>query len=406
VLEDRTSTLEKARLQIVRISIEEYTDLKRAMWTAARISATTLAVTRVGIWSIAEDRMALQCLALFDLRGKAEHPADLSLPLSAWPAYLEAILSRRVVAAENAQIDPRTRELADAYLVPRGVKSMMDAPLFVSGEVWGVVCHEQTELVREWSAREIDFAVSVADMLSAMLEQATRLAIEERLRIAEAALARARQAQAVVRTASAIGHDVNTLLQAITGNVERALREEGDVERRALEGAVSDCQRAARVIEQLRELEGPTRVIGVVTDLSFVIHDTRTTLVALLGSTHALVTELAPAACVPARRADIERIVINLVVNAKEAMPNGGTVSLMVKTYASEVVLEIRDEGKGIEPEQAARVFDPYFTTKNGRNAGLGLFAVETIARSTGGVVSFTSRSGVGTTVAITWPRA
>lgn len=406
-VEDRKSLLEVARLRIVHLQLEDFDDLKRAMSTAARVSAQTLEVTRVGIWSLAEDGSALRRVVLYDERQSAElESGDWRLPLAAWPGYHAAILSRRTVAVEDALTDLRTAELSADYLVPNGVSSMLDAPLFVGGEVWGVVCHEQVGPQRAWSKREVDFATSVADMLSAMLEQAMRLALEERLREAEASLARTREAEAVVKTAAAIGHDINTLLQAISGRAELASHAQGPVDPSDLVGIMNDCQRAARVVSQLRELERPARAVGLETDLSFVIEDTRETLEALLGPTHSLTTELAATATVPARRTDVERIVLNLVVNAKEATPDGGVVLLAVRSTGEAVSLEVSDQGKGITAEQAARVFEPYFTTKNGRNSGLGLFAVQAIARNTGGTVSIDSSPGVGTRVSVNWPGA
>jgi signal transduction histidine kinase len=311
--------------------------------------------------------------------------------------------SRRVVATADALTDPRTAQLADSYLIPHNVASMMDAPLFLRGEVWGVVCHEHTGTPRAWSEREVAFAVSVADMLSTMLEQAMRLAIEARLRQTEAELAQLRRAEAVVRTAAAIGHDINTLLQAISGRAELAVHYDAGGQSEALLDIVGDCQRAARIVGQLRELDAPAKTLGVGSDLSFVIEDTRATLDSLLAPSHTLVIDLAPEAAVPASRADLERIVLNLVVNAKEAMPLGGTVSVTARRTVSSVSLEVRDQGGGIAPEQADQIFEPYFTTKNGRNTGLGLFAVATIARRTAGVVAIDSTPGTGTTVTITW---
>lgn len=404
---DRRSLLELARLQIVQLRLEDFDDLKRAMVSACRVSALTLGVERVGIWSLSEDQGALRRAVLYDQRtAETQIDRDWTLPLSAWPAYRAAIRSRRVVAADDAPNDPRTCELARDYLAPNGVSSMLDAPLFVRGDVWGVVCHEHTGVARVWSAREIDFAVSVADMLSAMLEQAMRVALEERLRESEAELARVREAEAVVKTAAAIGHDINTLLQAISGRAEMASRRQQPGEAAdMLADIMADCQRAARVVQQLRELDQPTLSIGVEADLSFVIDDLRPTLTALLGSSHQLETDLCEQARVTARRGDIERVVINLVVNAKEAMPDGGLVVLRVLGSQARVLLEVSDAGKGIAPDQAARVFEPYFTTKDGRNSGLGLFAVQTIARRTGGVASIES-SDSGTTVRVSWPAA
>jgi two-component system, cell cycle sensor histidine kinase and response regulator CckA len=404
MMDDSPVSLDSARLQISRLVLADFADLKRAMSIAARVSATTLAVTRVGVWSLSDDRAALRRVALYDLR-RPDQPTtdDVELPLAEWPEYLAAVSSRRVIAATHALTDARTSELAEAYLVPHGVASMMDAPLFLRGEVWGIVCHEHTGDPRVWSDREIGFAVSVADMLSTMLEQAMRLAIEARLRQVEAELARLHRAEAVVRTAAAIGHDINTLLQAISGRAELALHSDHGKQSEALLDIVGDCQRAARVVGQLRELDAPVQTIGVESDLSFVIEDTRATLEALLAPSHTLRVELAAEASVPAGRADLERIVLNLVVNAKEAMPLGGTVSVVTRNSAAGVSLSVSDQGSGIAPEQAAHIFEPYFTTKNGRNTGLGLFAVATIGRRTRGVVAIESTPGKGTTVSVTW---
>ncbi|HET7539255.1 MAG TPA: HAMP domain-containing sensor histidine kinase [Polyangiaceae bacterium] len=398
-------SLDSARLQIARLVLDDFADLKRAMLTAARVSATTLGVTRVGIWSLADDRGSLRLCAQHDLRQPDEQAnGEVTLPLSKWERYLAAVSSGRVVATADALSDPRTSQLAEAYLIPHGVTSMMDAPLFLRGEVWGVVCHEHTGLPRVWSEREVAFAASVADMLSTMLEQAMRLAIEARLRQTEAELAQLRRNEAVVRTAAAIGHDINTLLQAISGRAELSVHQGESEQSEALLGIVGDCQRAARIVGQLRELSAPARAVGLEADLSFVIEDTRATLDALLAPSHSLELELAPEARVPASRADLERILLNLVVNAKEAMAEGGLVSVSTRRSASNVSLEVRDQGSGIPPERAEHIFEPYFTTKDGRNTGLGLFAVATIARRTQGVVALDSAPGKGTRVTITWP--
>lgn len=404
-MDEAPVSLDSARLQIVRLVLDDFADLKRAMLTAARVSATTLGVSRVGVWSLAEDRCTLRRVALYDLRRPEQQTVeDLELPLAAWPAYLAAVLSRRVVPVNDALTDARTAELAEAYLVPHGVSSLMDVPLFLGGQVWGVVCHEHTGAPRSWSEREIAFAVSVTDMLSTMLEQAMRLAIEARLRQSEAELAQQRRAEAVVRTAAAIGHDINTLLQAISGRAELALHDGAAGQSDTLLEIVADCQRAARIVGQLREVEAPTQGIGHESDLSFVIEDTRATLDALLAPTHTFAADLAPDTHVPAGRADLERIVLNLVVNAKEAMPLGGTVTVITRHTPGSVTLEVRDQGGGIPPEQADHIFEPYFTTKHGRNTGLGLFAVAAIAKRTSGVVRIESAPGAGTAVIISWP--
>jgi signal transduction histidine kinase len=404
---DRISTLELARLDVARLELKDSDDLRRAMATATRVSAATLGVTRVGIWALGDGGRTLRSVHQHREDGAAgASPTQLELPLDRWPAYGDAVRSRRVVAAEDARTDPRTRELGDEYLVPHGVTAMLDVPLFLGGDVWGIVCHEHVGGPRAWTPREMDFGVSVADMLSALLEQSMRLATEERLRAREALLARARQAEAVVRTAAGIGHDVNNVLQAIMANTEVARRAHAEGDRASALGAIADdCQRAARIVEQLRHVERPVAYVGTEADLSFVVSELKPTLEALLGARHVLVTDLAPQAVVGASRADVERIVLNLVVNARDAMPGGGTVTVAVDATRDGVRLTVRDHGVGISPQHVERIFEPYFTTKDARGTGLGLFAVDAIGRRTGARTAVESTPGVGTAFTVSWAR-
>src|SRR6188768_3022727 len=115
-------SLDSARLKIAHLVLDDFADLKRAMLTAARVSATTLGVTRVGIWSLAEDRSTLRLVAQHDLRDPdAQSNEESALPLAKWPSYLAAVSSRRVVATADALSDPRTSQLAESYLIPHGV---------------------------------------------------------------------------------------------------------------------------------------------------------------------------------------------------------------------------------------------------------------------------------------------
>lgn len=395
-----SAELEAARLRIVHLKLDASEDLWRVVEGALRTSALSLGVARVGLWLLSADRRALHEIVLHG--GDSERR---SLPLDAWPRYLDAVLSRRVVAADDARTDPRTAELTDAYLVPFAITSMLDAPVFIAGEVWGIVCHEHVGPPRTWSPREIDFAVSVADMLSALLEQSARLRAEKHLRAEEATVARIRRAEMLVRTAAGIGHDFNTVLQAITLAAERASTAPDDqVRQAAIRTIIDDARRGSRITRQLVELSRPRERPHDKLDLAFVVEDLRPTIETLLGERHSLVTELASGALVPATRADVERILLNLAMNARDAMPDGGTVTICVAASGGTASLTVRDEGAGIDPDVLDRIFEPYFTTREGRSSGLGLFAVETIAALTGGRISVDSDVGAGTAITIIWP--
>ena len=387
------SLLEDARLRIAHLKLDQSEDLWRAMCASARVSATSLGVRRVGVWFLSADRLSLHRIVVFDeTDGTAEATPSCAwsgdaaaLSIHGWSTYLEAIMSRRVVAADDAWNDPRTRELGPEYLSKYGIASLLDVPLFLGGEVWGIVCHEHAGTVRHWTDREIDFAVSVADMLSALLEQSKRLRAEKRLRHDDALAADAHHTQVLSRTAAGIGHDVNTVLHAITSNAQRASHEtEPSARAAALPEILADCQRGARIV----------------------VDDIESTLKALLGESYTLVTELAHGALVTASRTDIERVLLNLVINARDAMPNGGAVSVSVSVAGDHVKLAVRDAGVGIAEGDLDQIFEPYFTTKPARNTGLGLFAVRAIAQRTNGDVSASSAPGVGTTMTVSWPLA
>jgi two-component system cell cycle sensor histidine kinase/response regulator CckA len=119
-----------------------------------------------------------------------------------------------------------------------------------------------------------------------------------------------------------------------------------------------------------------------------------------------LVAQLDPAtAVVRAPAAVIERVVRNLILNARDAAP-GGTVWLLLDGDGDRVRLRVRDDGCGIAAADQERIFQPFFTTKGDRGTGLGLYAVHSDVAAVGGSVSVDSRPGEGATFAVTLPRA
>ena len=398
------SLYEAARLRIAHLKLDDSEGLWNASRNAVRVSATTLGVRRVGLWFLSANRLNLHRVLMYS-EGVRVPEEPFLLQLHQWPGYLEAVLAHRVVAADDAATDPRTCELRASYLDPLGITSMLDVPIFLGGEVWGVVCHEHIGPARVWSPREIDFAVSVADMLSAMLEQSLRVGLEKAMRQGDHVAARTRHATVLARTAGGIGHDVNTVLQAISSAAEQArnaVDEEGRLA--AIAAILDDCRRGSRIVNQLKDLEVPAEPVGAPVDLAFILAELEPTLLSLLGPSQVLVTDVARGALVSATRTDIERIILNLVVNARDAMVDRGTVTVRVRTTAREVALAVQDEGVGIALDACERVFEPFFTTKGDRHTGLGLFAVQTISERTGAVVSLSSAIDVGTTITVAWP--
>ena len=147
-------------------------------------SATALRVDRVGVWLLGDDDHSMCCMDLFDRR-HGQHTAGASLDLDGCRLYREALDGGRVIDADDAVGDPRTREQAASYLEPHGVASLLDAPVRMAGKVAGVVRFEQVGEGRLWQADEIAFAGEVSDQVAHAMASAQRTRAERRLQMSE-----------------------------------------------------------------------------------------------------------------------------------------------------------------------------------------------------------------------------
>lgn len=156
---------------------------------ATEAAAATLGVERVGIWFFDDDRSVLRCRDLYQI-GIDRHSSGIALEADRFPRYFAALERGRVVAAHDARADPDTSEFAATYLEPQNISSMLDAPVRKEGRLVGVVCHEHVGPARIWAAEEQDFAASVADFVSLVLEASERRRVEQAFRVAQEELLR------------------------------------------------------------------------------------------------------------------------------------------------------------------------------------------------------------------------
>jgi hypothetical protein len=170
---------------LMELARMEKSDLGHVLRTVTRRDAETLGVTRVGIWLFESDGDALLCRNIYDARSGI-HDAGLRLAATEYPRYFAAMEENRAIVANDALSDPRTAEFRDGYLMPLGITSMLDVPIWRDGKVAGIVCHEHTDGPRQWSKEDQDFAVSVADMVSLALAAEERVRVQEALRASEA----------------------------------------------------------------------------------------------------------------------------------------------------------------------------------------------------------------------------
>jgi len=178
----------------------DFSDLDHALGQIVQADLGVIGVARVGVWLLDRDGRAIDCRMEYRQGGQAPGPSGARLNRADFPAYFRAVEEARVVAAEDALNDPRTREL-EGYLRQGGVGAMLDVAIRGQGRTLGVLCHEHEGGPRAWSVREVEFAVSMADMVSLALEMEHRRAVEARLtRAAEQFLTLAQTASDAIVT--------------------------------------------------------------------------------------------------------------------------------------------------------------------------------------------------------------
>jgi PAS domain S-box-containing protein len=226
-------------------------------------------------------------------------------------------------------------------------------------------------------------------------------------------LRQAQKMEALGQLAGGLAHDFNNVLAAIAGFAQlvRGDLPDGDRRRADLDEIVAATVRGSTVTRQLLTFSRKRTVETQVIDLAEVVRDTGRMLRPLLPSSIAveLRTGTAPA-WISADRGQLEQVVTNLAVNARDAMPDGGTLTVAVETRAAPRpcgLLVVRDTGAGMSAEVRSRIFEPFFTTKPaGQGSGLGLATVYGIVRQFGGTVGVESEEGAGTTFTVTLPLA
>jgi signal transduction histidine kinase/CheY-like chemotaxis protein len=275
-------------------------------------------------------------------------------------------------------------------------------------------------LDRETSAAQLEDLVRER---TAQLETANdqlRKQITERRQV-EAALQQAQKMEVIGQMTGGVAHDFNNLLTAVLGNLELALRRgTDDCIRRYLEGATHAAQRGAKITSQLLAFSRTQRLQSEPIDLNSVVTRMGDLLFRTIGATVRIETILEKNLWqATADRSQIESVILNLAVNARDAMPNGGRLTISTANMPRDeqnkpvelaagdyVAVCVSDTGTGMTDEVLRKAFEPFFTTKPvGSGTGLGLSQVYGIAKQTGGGVSIATKIGEGTKVAVYLPR-
>ncbi len=302
-----------------------------------------------------------------------------------------------------------------------GLHGAFGFPVRVGTEVEGVI-----ELFRrEIKQPDEQLLKMVADVGLKIGQFGERARAEDALRRTEAQLQQSQKMEAVGRLAGGVAHDFNNMLTVIRGYSELVLSRLAPTDgfRKELEEVKKAADRASGLTGQLLAFSRRQFIAPKVLDLNSVIHNMEGMLRRLLGEDIVeLCTVLDPGlGQLKADPGQVEQVIMNLAVNARDAMPSGGRLTVetanvqfgqrrnrppMGAEPGSYIALIVRDTGHGMDEDTQSHVFEPFFTTKEkGKGTGLGLSTVYGIVKQSGGCIEVESKPGRGATFKIFFPR-
>jgi PAS domain S-box-containing protein len=382
-------------------------DLDRAIHRITEATAKGLRAERASVWRV--DGTRLICADQYERTG-ARHGIAPEATLAGCPSYVQALGAERVTAVADTRTDPRTQGL-----VAMGVGATLEAAIRRTGKLTGVLRVEHVGRSRQWTPDEQSFIASMADFVVIAHEGAERRNLQTQL-------AKAQRLEAVGKLAGGIAHDFNNLLSAITMFAELISADLAaeDPHRQDLEQVQQAVKRGSLLTRQLLAFSRQQVLQPTVLDPNVVITDVAKMLKRLIGEDIELVMRLDPGAgCVRADAGQLEQVLLNLVVNARDAMPSGGSVTIATAATRLDhdaarqlglaqsgrfVTIAVADTGAGMTAEVRARVFEPFFSTKGAKGTGLGLATSYGIVTQSGGHIGVASEPGRGCTFTIYLP--
>ena len=323
------------------------------------------------------------------------------------------------LVVKDAQSDPRLALIRD-LLRRRGTVSFLIIPLIIEEEGVGAFSLGAIQ-PRDFSTAEVDLAWSVAKQVSGALR---RIRLEEAHQRLEEQYYQAQKMDAIGRLLGGVAHDFSNLLMAINGFAElmQYRLELDDSNRQMVNHILNSGQRATDLIRQLLAFCRKQAIESKVLNLNVLVADLDKMLRRIIGEDIQIETILPPDLWpVKADPPQLEQIIVNLAVNARDAMPDGGKLTIetanvvLDEVYArqhlniqpgSYILLAVSDTGIGMNQETKARIFEPFFTTKaQDKGIGLGLSTVYGIVKQNQGDIWVYSEEGRGTTFKIYLPR-
>lgn len=416
--------------------LRQMTDPAEMSFLAAEILGRTLEVSRAGYGIVDPQNETITIDRDWNMPGTESLAGVLNF--RDYGSYIEDLKRGETVAFADARLDPRTASSAHA-LEAIHARAVINMPL-VDHNNFVALLYLNHKDAREWGRDELAFIGNVADRTQAAIErrhaeislaelaESLERQVEERTRESEAAQEQLRQAQkmeAVGQLTGGLAHDFNNLLTGISGGLElMQLRIQqgrvGEIDR-YFEIAQGAAKRAAALTHRLLAFSRrqtldprPTNINRLVANIDEFLRRSVGPAIELeiIGELELWTTLIDPN--------QLENALLNLCINARDAMPDGGRITIETANLPLDEVearkrdlppgdyvsLCVTDTGIGMSPEIVARAFDPFYTTKPmGEGTGLGLSMIYGFVRQSGGQVSIRSEMGKGTAMRLYFPR-
>jgi PAS domain S-box-containing protein len=339
-----------------------------------------------------------------------------------FPASVEVLLRGEVLHVRRPADLPPAESREASMMKERGSRSFLGIPLRSGRSLIGVLGFESLDGEKTWSDEAISLLRLVGEIFVSALR---RKQAEQALQHSRSQLLQAQKMEAVGTLAGGVAHDFNNQLSVILGNARYVAGQVG--EDPELADALSDLQRAgmhcAQLTRSLLAFSRHTPVSPQSILVERVVADVRELLQPLIAASIEFQIEAHnDVDCVLADPTQLQQVLVNLAVNARDAMPEGGHLWMSTRRRSVDrkaaarlglegpgeyVEFTVRDDGLGMDEETASRVFDPFFTTKElGKGTGLGLATVYGILRESKGAISVESQLGRGSTFRALFPRS
>jgi len=416
ILKQRAERIVDHQRTLVRLSKYANDDLMSTIQHMTEETAATLATARASVWLLSEDASELICQDLYK-RNEKVHQSGHRLRTADYPAYFQAIEGNRIVAANQAREDPRTRELRQSYLDQLGITSLLDVPIRLHGTTLGVVSFEHIGRVRIWSLEEQDFAASLADMIALQVEANERCKAERALarvnkHLAETVRELRRSNKELQDFAHVTAHDlkaplrgIGTLADWIATDYADKFDAEGLEQMHLLKGRAARMSELIDSILHYSEIGRTTKCRESV-DLNRLLPDV---IAQLAPPDNVAITIEASLPTLVFEKVRLFQVFQNLIGNAIKYMDKPqGRIRISCTADEQFWTFSVTDNGPGISEKYFGKIFQMFQTLTRRdelESTGIGLSVVKKIVELHDGAVWVESQVGEGTTFSFTLPK-